>query len=547
MSQNNILFHKWPDNEACLYREEGYWIDKPLTDLLLKTHDFDKNRTAIICNNRHFSYQQLDELSTNLAYNLASMGLTKGDIALVQLPNVAEFYITFFALLKIGVAPLNAIYSHKQHELASFIEIINPKILITDNHHPVFKDENFLQNLAPCNLLPPLILQLNAKCQTRNLEHWIFNTPSAENTKTFTISTTKAEEVAFFQLSGGSTGTPKIIPRTHNDYYYSVRASAELCRLTSDSVFLCVLPAAHNFTLSSPGALGVFYAGGCVVMTQNPEPTHCFQLIEQHRVSIVSLVPSLATAWMSAVTGIEEKIKSLQLIQVGGAYLPEIVARKIPKVFNCKLQQVFGMAEGLVNYTRLDDSDEIVATTQGRPLSNHDLIKIVDENGDKLPKGEVGALLTKGPYTFQGYYKAELHNKKIFDDDGFYRTGDLVRLTPDGYIQVVGRIKDQINKSGEKIAAEEIENLLLQHTAIQDVAVVSITNDNLEEKTCAVLVPKQETLSLFAIRKHLMQIGIADYKLPDFIYLLDCIPLTAIGKPDKKTLRTLVQKTLFNH
>src|SRR5690606_19257591 len=158
----------------------------------------------------------------------------------------------------------------------------------------------------------------------------------------------------------GSTGTPKLIPRTHNDYDYSVRASADICGVTPQTRFLCALPAAHNYAMSSPGALGVFHAVGCVVMAPHPEPLSCFSIIERHAVDMVALVPPAVALWLQAAPGYADALRSLKLVQVGGASFAEALARQVPKVLGCKLQQVFGMAEGLVNYTRPDDRDELV-------------------------------------------------------------------------------------------------------------------------------------------------------------------------------------------
>ncbi|MFI7853932.1 (2,3-dihydroxybenzoyl)adenylate synthase BasE, partial [Acinetobacter baumannii] len=354
------------------------------------------------------------------------------------------------------------------------------------------------------------------------------------------FSSTPADEVAFFQLSGGSTGTPKLIPRTHNDYDYSVRASAEICGLNSNTRLLCALPAPHNFMLSSPGALGVLHAGGCVVMAPNPEPLNCFSIIQRHQVNMASLVPSAVIMWLEKAAQYKDQIQSLKLLQVGGASFPESLARQVPEVLNCKLQQVFGMAEGLVNYTRLDDSDEQIFTTQGRPISSDDEIKIVDEQYKEVPEGEIGMLATRGPYTFCGYYQSPEHNSQVFDEDNYYYSGDLVQRTPDGNLRVVGRIKDQINRGGEKIASEEIEKLILLHPEVMHAALVAIVDEQFGEKSCAFIVSRNPELKAVVLRRHLMELGIAQYKLPDQIKLIESLPLTAVGKVDKKQLRSIL-------
>ncbi|HAH3381776.1 TPA: 2,3-dihydroxybenzoate-AMP ligase, partial [Escherichia coli] len=161
--------------------------------------------------------------------------------------------------------------------------------------------------------------------------------------------------------------------------------------------------------------------------------------------------------------------------------LSATLAARIPSEIGCQLQQVFGMAEGLVNYTRLDDSAEKIIHTQGYPMCPDDEVWVADAEGNPLPQGEVGRLMTRGPYTFRGYYKSPQHNASAFDANGFYCSGDLISIDPEGYITVQGREKDQINRGGEKIAAEEIENLLLRHPAVIYAALVSMEDELMGE------------------------------------------------------------------
>ncbi|MBB2972800.1 (2,3-dihydroxybenzoyl)adenylate synthase [Mesorhizobium sp. RMAD-H1] len=528
-----IEFQRWPDDLASRYRERGYWIDEPLTRILAEQRRLRPEAPAIICGERRFTYAELDTLSSNLAAHLTAQGLGHGDTALVQLPNVAEFYIVFFALLKIGVAPVNALFSHRQLELTAYAKQIEPRLLIASRRHELFGDDGFAAGLR--GMVPGLALMLlhEEPSPEIGLDHWIRAAPDRRSS----FSPTAPDEVAFFQLSGGSTGTPKLIPRTHNDYDYSVRASAEICGLTPQTRFLCALPAGHNFPLSSPGALGVFHAGGCVVLAPNPEPLTCFALIERHGVDMVALVPPAIMLWLQAAPAHRSALRSLKLVQVGGASFAGSIARQVPEVLGCKLQQIFGMAEGLVNYTRLDDADERVFSTQGRPISPDDEVKIVDEDGRPVAEGTPGMLATRGPYTFRGYYRSPEHNAQVFDTEGFYYSGDVVQRTPEGYLKVVGRVKDQINRGGEKVAAEEIENLILQHPDVTQAALVAMQDALLGEKSCAFIVSRNPELKAPALRRHLLALGVAEYKLPDRVRLIEAMPLTAVGKIDKKKLR----------
>ncbi|GAB7263026.1 (2,3-dihydroxybenzoyl)adenylate synthase [Dickeya ananatis] len=531
-----VEFTRWPPELEQRYRERGYWLDLPLGDIL--TRHADNDAIALIDGDRTFSYRQMNQLAAQLAGSLQRRGITPGQTALVQLGNTAEFYLTYFALLRAGIVPVNALFSHQRSELCAYADQIAPTLLIADRSHALFASDDFINELRQrCPTLQHVILRGDGDT-SQDLSQCLQETGACAP-----ATPTPADQVAFFQLSGGSTGTPKLIPRTHNDYYYSIRGSVEICRVDAQTRFLCALPAAHNYPLSSPGALGVFYAGGTVVLASDPSPACCFPLIAQHRITLTALVPPAVTLWLEAValSGDRHALASLRVLQVGGARLSESLARRIPTELGCQLQQVFGMAEGLVNYTRLDDDDVHCFTTQGRPISDDDEVWVADADGNPLPHGTPGRLMTRGPYTFRGYYRSPAYNRQVFDAQGFYCSGDVVIQQADGYLHVVGREKDQINRGGEKIAAEEIENLLLRHPAVINAALVAVPDPMMGEKSCAFLVTR-EPLKAVTLRRHLREQGIADYKLPDRFEQLPTLPETAVGKVDKQRLRQLAQQ-----
>jgi 2,3-dihydroxybenzoate-AMP ligase len=536
-----IEFTPWPDAFARRYREKGYWRGEPLTEILYAARRRCRDAVALICGERHLTYAELDAKSSRLASSLTRRGMEQGDTALVQLPNVAEFYIVFFALLKMGVAPVNALFSHDRLEMTAYAQQLQPKLLIASAEHRLFADGVYVTGLR--NFVPTLsVVAIHGRTEyAENLESlWECDSDGAADEP----RPSAADQVAFFQLSGGSTGVPKLIPRTHDDYYYSVRRSAEICGLTAESRYLCALPAPHNYPLSSPGALGVFHVVGTVVMARNPSADLCFDHIRRHKVNFTAIVPTIASLWLDAAANDSREAPTLTVMQVGGARLSETVARRIVATFGCRLQQVFGMAEGLVNYTGLDEDPERIFSTQGRPMSPDDELKVVDADGEEVAAGEVGELLTRGPYTVRGYYRCPEYNARAFDDDGFYHTGDLVEMTAEGYVRVVGRKKDQINRGGEKIAAEEIENVLLQHEAVVHAALISMPDSLMGEKSCAYIVTSDAPLKPIALRKHLRSQGIAEFKLPDRFEFIDQMPLTAFGKVDKQTLRDDIQAKL---
>lgn len=562
----SIQFTPWPEDIAKSYVDKGYWINASLTNIIAKQLELNSNKTALICHERRFTYRDLDTLSSQLASQLLVRNLPNDATALVQLPNSAEFYIVFFALLKCGITSVNALFNHSSHELAAFSKQIKPSLVILSTEHTLIDDNNkvakLLTKLKPhcINLENTLIVgsasnKLPSDCNNPLASmHWQNNVDQLafdRNNHPKTIKQeSSADHVAFFQLSGGSTGTPKLIPRTHNDYYYSIRQSALVCELSVDTVYLCALPSPHNFTLSSPGALGVFYAGGIVVTASDPSATTCFPLIDQHKITLTSLVPPALHLWLAEMYNINNEAKnneknmqlrSLHTIQVGGAKLCATIAEKVNTVLGCQLQQVFGMAEGLVNYTRNTDEPWNIYNTQGRPMSVGDEIQILDESGVAVKDGEVGALWTRGPYTFRGYYNSPIANERAFDRNGFYCTGDLVKQTASGHLIVMGRNKDQINRGGEKIDAQEIEELLLSIRSIVDVALISIPDDVLGECSYALVVKRAE-IKARDIRRFLREQGVASFKIPDHITFVNDLPKTAVGKIDKRSLRQSIIK-----
>jgi salicylate---CoA ligase len=283
--------------------------------------------------------------------------------------------------------------------------------------------------------------------------------------------------------------------------------------------------------------------GGRVVLARTPDPDKVLPLMSAEGVTVTAAVPAVVQRWIEAVSsGRHAAPPALRLLQVGGARLAPEVARRAEPVLGGTLQQVFGMAEGLLNYTRMDDPEDIRIETQGRPMCPDDEILIVDASDNPVPPGSMGALLTRGPYTPRGYYRADEHNARAFTPAGWYRTGDIVRLHPSGNLVVEGRDKDLINRGGEKLSAEEVENLIYRLSGVARVAAVAKPDPDLGERVCVVVVLEPGTdLTLESVRAALTTMQVARYKLPEDLLVLDELPLTKVGKIDKKRLREVVR------
>lgn len=202
------------------------------------------------------------------------------------------------------------------------------------------------------------------------------------------------------------------------------------------------------------------------------------------------------------------------------------------------------MSEGMLFFVRRGDPDDVRLETVGRPISPDDEVRLLDDDDNEVAVGEVGELCVRGPYTLRGYYGAAEHNKKAFTSDGFYRSGDLMRQHPSGNYMVEGRKKDLINRGGEKISAEEIENLILQHPAVQNVACIPVPDPKLGERMCAcVIAQKGRDLTLDDLVKFLAAKEIAKFKLPERLQLMTEFPLSTFGKVSKKALAEMISNS----
>jgi non-ribosomal peptide synthetase component E (peptide arylation enzyme) len=209
------------------------------------------------------------------------------------------------------------------------------------------------------------------------------------------------------------------------------------------------------------------------------------------------------------------------------------------------VQENFGMAEGMLMFVRFDDPEDVRLETVGRPLSPDDEVRLVDENDREVAPGEIGELLARGPYTLRGYFGVPEYNARAFTSDGFYRSGDLMRLHASGNYIVEGRKKDLINRGGEKISAEEIENLILAHPAVQNVACVPMPDPTLGERMCAyVILHRGSALKLPELVQFLMGQEIAKHKLPERLEIVDEFPLSPFGKVSKKDLTERITQRL---
>jgi mycobactin salicyl-AMP ligase len=521
-------FVPFPPERAAAYRKAGYWTGRSVDSVLRRAATTWPDRVAVVDGLGRHTYSELDELVDRAAAGLAALGIAPGDRVLLQLPNSCRFAVALFALLRAAAIPVMCLTGHRLAELRHFAQVSDAVGLIIAETAGGFDYRPMAERLVAAH---PRVRHVVVDGDPGPFTSWS-ELPDGATPRIMADTALPA----LLLVSGGTTGAPKLIPRTHDDYVYNATASAELCRLTSDDVYLVTLPAAHNFPLACPGILGAMTVGATIVFSTDPSPEAAFATIDRHRVTVTALVPALAKLWAQACDWEPVTPKSLRLLQVGGAKLEPGDAREVRAALTPGLQQVFGMAEGLLNYTRLDDPPELLEHTQGRPLCAADELRIVNAAGEPVPPGEEGELLVRGPYTFNGYFCAGRDNARCFDPDGFYRSGDVVRLRDDGYLVVTGRVKDVICRCGETISAQDLEEQLLSHPAIWSAAAVALPDPDLGEKICAAVVFAGHALTLAELNSYLDERGVATHARPDMLVAMPALPTTPVGKIDKKAI-----------
>lgn len=541
-------FVPWSVVVVQAYRAAGYWAGQTIGEAFDASVRAHAGRIALVAGDRRWTYAELGWLVNHVACHLLRLGLKTYDRVILQLPNCPEFVVAYFACQKIGVIPLAANPALRHAELEYFANFIEAGAYFIPSEFRGFRYASMareIQEQAP-TLKHIFVVGEDAGPGVVSVRELLTSPAGVETEQHLAACRPDPSLPAAFLLSGGTTGIPKVIPRTHDDFLCASRMSAAETGVSADSVVLLTLPITHALPLACPGMQGAIMQGATVVLAPSPDPAVAFPLIERERVTYTPLVPTVLINWINAPTRAQYDLSSLRAMPTGGMKMTAELARKAHVVFGDAVMQEYGSSEGFICSTRPGDPLEWRYETQGRPVCPADEWRIVDESDREVAPGDVGELLGRGPYTIRGYYKATDYNGMAFTADGFYRTGDMVRLHPSGNLVIEGRKKDMINRGGEHISAEEVESHILSHPNVFNVAVVAMPDAVLGERACAYVIPRPtETLTLEELARFLLEEKrIAKFKVPERLEVVDQFPLTTVGKISKQTLREDLRKKL---
>jgi 2,3-dihydroxybenzoate-AMP ligase/mycobactin salicyl-AMP ligase len=545
MHPDGFVTYKKEDVEK--YDRLRWWPGLTFGDILDKAADIYPDKEAFVDRQHRYSFLQVKEKVDRLAISLMEIGIQPLDRVLVQVPNWNEFVFAYFAVQKIGAIVVLLIDRYRQYEIGHLLQITEATSWIVPQHHkkidylPIIEDV-----IKDYPQVTNVILVRGSDHEAfLNLEKLIDDANLTEdNLRRLADRRPDPMQVAHMGPTGGTTGLPKVAPRTHNSLLCNVEYAARAWEMGSDDICLLAGPIGHDLTFGK-GLCASIFTFGKTVFFDSTEPTDICRTIADESVTSVVWVPTLAARLVNFEDLQDYDLSSLKKMHCGGGVsLPDLI-KSVQKKIGCTFFNASGSTEGQSTMTRSGDDPEIVYHTVGRPTCPYDTYKVVDPNGKELPPETPGELLLKGPGVFSGYYKAPDENEKAFDDDGFFRTGDVARVDDAGKITLTGRIKDMINRGGESISPTEIENLISGHPEVEIVAVIGMPDPEMGERICAYIQTKPWTdLSFEIIINFLKNKGASVLHLPERIEFIDAMPLTRTGKLDKRTLKENIKNKL---
>lgn len=541
--------HRGKDKEK--YSTLRWWLGITLGDMLDKAADSYPRKEALVDDRVRLSYSELRDRVDRLAVGFIELGIEKGDTVLLQLPNWAEFVYSYFALQRIGGIPVLLISGYKELEVSHLCQLTEAKGWIVPNVYRKIDYESIIGEVKKTNPQLNYVISVRARGHDGNftvsLESLMDRELTPDDRHTLAYRRPDPTDVAHILPTGGTTGLPKGIPRTHNDYICNVAHVAREGEMCTDDVWLVTVPVGHNLALLV-GTTGCIFVGGKLVLLDSTRPGDIAGAIQREKITFMPIVPSLLNRIIESEELGQYDLSSLKKISAGGeASTPELI-RSVHERLVCKYINEFGMSEGLLLRTGLNYDIETICNTVGRPCCPYDQVKVLDAEDKELPVNADGELAAKGPGIFAGYLKNPEENKKVFTPNGFFRTGDMARIDDSGNIRITGRIKDIIIRGGENISPAQVEELLLSHPGIADAAVIGIPDNELGERVCAYVQSVAGVeLAPEDIKAFMENRGASKLLIPERFEFIDTLPMTRAGKHDKKNLRKDINRRTRQH
>jgi non-ribosomal peptide synthetase component E (peptide arylation enzyme) len=525
------------------YRADGWWEDRTLLDhfdaAVAKTPD----ALAVVApRGERMTFAELDAAARRVASHFAALGLKQGEVVSIQLPNWAEFVIVHLAATRLGAVtnPLLPIY--RENELSYILRFARTRIAVIPGQYrhcdyPAMY-AGLWQDLPELNEI--FVVGEGASGRMRP-----FSELARPASGALPSVQAAGDDVSAIIFTSGTESKPKGVMHSHNTMTYGNRAMAQLMELTAQDVIWAPSPIAHG-TGFLWGMRQALMLGAKLVLQDIWDAEEALRLIEAERCSFtLSATPFVAMLVNSPSAGVRDT-SSLRTFACAGAPIPRKLGVEAREKIGCVLVGMWGMTECFVgSASALGDKEEKLWGSDGKAMPGGELA-IFDETRTRiLPPGEEGELATRGPHVSLGYFNDPERTRSTFSQDGWLFSNDLATIDAEGYIRIVGRKKDIINRGGLKVSARELEEFLLQHPKVKEVAIVAVPDTRLGEKSCAFVIAKgAQPPTLAEIVRFLEERGIAKYKLPEYLRVVSSFPMTPSGKIQKFLLRDSIARDL---
>lgn len=526
---------------ASIGQEPRQAMPRTALEALASSVDRSPDKTVLVGSGARMTFRELRRQSDNLASGLLAAGLRPGDTALFQMGTIPDTVVALFGCLKAGLIPVCTLPQHRGHEIRAISAITRPRLHIVQADYPSSFDlVQFAREMRNevATLSHTMVVHGDAAEGELDFARLV-ETPSAAATDAHRPG---ADDVLMLQLSGGSTGLPKVIPRLHGEYMSYVASWERLLGLGPDDVHLWSLPLIHNAAMIYhlfPAISG----GRKLVLMQRFDAQEFFSLIETERVTYSGSIGPVASGILAYARIADHDISSLRFLTTLSG------ADRIEAHVGVPVMNAYGITEGLLTCARPTASSRARHMTVGIPASPLDEIRLLDPSGTEVPLGDIGELCFRGPSCFSAYKGDPTQTSGKFTSDGFFRTGDLMRahmIDGERHYSFEGRLKDNIDRGGEKFGTEDIEALINQHPAIADSKVVAMPDPQYGEKACVYLiaVPGAALPGVKELGEFLGARGLANFKRPERVEAIDAFPTTRVGKLDRQALRDMIAAKL---
>jgi non-ribosomal peptide synthetase component E (peptide arylation enzyme) len=532
--------------QAARFRALGLWKNHTVYGRFRQAALEVPDKVAIVYGTGSIRYRELLQQIDNLAGNLLNLGIAPGEIVAVQVPNSPEQPLIHLALNRIGALYMPLHESFRETELVHLLRKSDAVAAIVPLHFPGFDYPAVYAELRA--QLPALKHVFSVGGASPNSKDFAaLLQPSGVTAAALDARLPDGDALAHIMLSSGTTALPKISVFTSNNILSLMDAFAEMIHLSRDDIGCALAPMGTGATGYIFPVLPPLFAGATTVILKRwSDPADAVALILAHGCTFATAIPTQMTMMVPALeVRSPEHFDRFRCFNNAGAPLPYEVARRIEEVMGCRIQSVYGSSDGGAPcMTSIDDPPEKRMRTVGRVLRGR-LCELRDGNDRPVAAGEAGEICWITPDKSFGYLNDMEAARSAFDDRGFYRSGDLGQIDADGYISIVGRIKDMILRGGRNVSPRLIEELLIAHPAVREIAVVAMQHSTLGEQACAcvVLAPDQ-SLEFDGMVQFLLAQKIAKYQLPERLEILDELPRSAGGKIAKNKLTEFVNAKL---